>query len=305
MRIPTPPQRQVLTALHDHCAHLAALLTEAARHRAGTGERPPQSWYRDYQEHAILREALEQVAAAGGVPRAWISHVHEHGSTGTPWPPDIPLRPPDPVDWDRVLGPLCTDVARLQEWTALDLARRADSPDRGFGAAAFDHNLAVLRARTTGIANLLGLDTDLGEQLWGDVQDWAHTGVAVLDGLSAEQVIDRWNIAACTDTGTYTLHASALRAAEIALDATPALPAHEHLVAALTHALPSLHARDETPSPGVAIASALTAADGSETSSETALFSCATEVDPWGPDGDPDRDIPIPIFASHAEGLER
>ncbi|MFF3224098.1 hypothetical protein ACFYV7_15000 [Nocardia suismassiliense] len=305
MRIPTPPQRQVLTALHDHSAHLAALLTEAARHRSDTGERPSQSWYRDYQEHAILREALEQVAAAGGVPRSWIAHVHEHGSTGTPWHADIARRPADPVDWDRVLGPLCTDVARIQEWTALDLARRADRPDRGFGAAAFDHNLAVLRARTTGLANLLGLDAELGEQLWGGVDDWAHTGVAVLDGLSAEQVIDRWNAAACTDTGAYTLHASALHCAAIDLDAATAMPAHEHLVAALGHALPSVQTQRETPAPGDAIASALTAADGSEIPAETALFSQPTDVDPWGANGDSDRDIPIPVFASPAEGLER
>ncbi|MFE9575311.1 hypothetical protein ACFYO1_02910 [Nocardia sp. NPDC006044] len=315
MNKPTPAQRKVLKALQNRAVELTAMTNEANQRTAETGERPPWSWAKDYLDHANLREALEKAACAGGVPKTWIDHVRERGERGITWRANLPLRPAEPLDLDRILGDLVADVQRLQEWTALDTAQRMVRPAPEPTVPDFvernRHALRALRARTNGVANLLELDSELGEQLWGTPADFAAAAAKWATGLSVDRLPNLLHNAAYTGTRDYAQQAVALGAAGIVIDTADAVASAERLAVAIESLLP----REERPfneaTDGVEIASAVAAAEHEspavaivETWTGSSLFSDNLEPDTWSYDADPDRKVPQPQF-SEAEELGR
>ncbi|WP_216916749.1 hypothetical protein [Nocardia noduli] len=225
---PTQRQVAVLEALQNHTVAVTELLAQAAEFDGPA----PQSWLVDYHHHAVARADLAAAAAAGGVPPVWIDHVQARGERGIAYRPEMYLREPDPTDWDRVLGDLTTEVARLREWAGLDVAHRDLAPDSR--AAALRTNIEALRMRTAGVANLLGLDTEEGELLWGDTTAWAQEAAATLAEVPAEQITHRWRAAAEIDTRAHAGQATALSMVGIAVDTAAALPPAEQLYEAIS-----------------------------------------------------------------------
>ncbi|MEV4237091.1 hypothetical protein AB0J47_18155 [Nocardia sp. NPDC049737] len=311
MTAPTRAQVRVLKSLQNQTVVLNQMVVTATTRQQQTGQPPPESWFRDYQPRAIAREELINAAFAGGVPRAWIDHVRERGDRGIGWRADLYLRAPEATDWERILGDLDADVQRQREWLALNAAHNTISPATDSAAAHdVDRNLRALHHRTTGVANLLGLTTEQGHQLWGDACDWAHSAVEMLDDVPAEQLTQRWQQLARTDTRAYALQAHALAAAGIPTLTAAALPSHAELVpairAGLTLPQPLFRAAVTT---GEDIDTAIDAAnltvDGEvdvETGSAAAMFSdgptthaCVYE---------PVADIGAPQFVAPGEGYE-
>ncbi|WP_433678319.1 hypothetical protein [Nocardia sp. CA-119907] len=313
MTTPTRAQVRVLKSLQNQTVDLNRMVATATARQQETGQPPPQSWYAEYQARAIAREELTNAAYAGGVPRAWIDQVRERGDRGIGWRAELYLRAPEPTDWDRILGDLDADVQRQREWLALDAAHTKISPATEPSAAAdIDRNLRALHNRTVGVANLLGLTTEQGHQLWGTTSDWAHAAVEMLDGVPAEQVTQRWQQLARTDTRAYALQAHALADAGISILTSAALPSHEELVPAIRAGLP-------LPQPlfrpavttGEDIDTAIDAANPTrtgtvdvdvETGSATAVFSHAVAAEAWG--DEPAADIGAPQFVAPGEGYE-
>ncbi|WP_068056360.1 hypothetical protein [Nocardia xishanensis] len=225
MKEPTRAQVKVLESVQNQSVHLRALHATAAEHQQRTGQRPPPAWYTEFHHHAVAREALSEAALAAAVPRAWIDHVRERGERGIKWHPDLYLRAPEPIEWDRVLDGLDRDVQRLREWTALDAAHHPGAA----GGTELDANLRALHTRTVGVANLFGLTSGQGRQLWGTTQDWVQASVAMLDGVPAEGIAQRWQQALRTDTSSYARQATALAEAGIPIDTAAALPRLENL----------------------------------------------------------------------------
>ncbi|MFI6217012.1 hypothetical protein ACIBCD_33860 [Nocardia brasiliensis] len=278
-----------------------------------TGDAPSLEWVDSYHEQALRSEALETVAAAGGVPLKWIAHVHDRGHAGLRWRTDQYLPEPEPVDWDHVLGGLSADVARLQQWTALDVSFGIINPGIYRRVAdAMERNLRVLRARTTGVANLLGLDREVGHQLWGTTADWASASAQAVEWLSHQAVADHWTVAAHSDTRDYLRQTHALHVAGIDTINTIALPSAPELAAAIR---PILDSTAQQPfgqtTAGEEIELALTAAapptvlvvaDGTPTGAT--LFSAAVEAQPTYPGLEADQEIPLPRFSSAVDGAE-
>ncbi|WP_067837306.1 hypothetical protein [Nocardia lijiangensis] len=300
MRAPTRAQVKVLKSLQNQSVTVSGMLATATEHQQRTGQPPSRAWYADYHDHAVAREALTEAALAGGVPRAWIDHVRERGARGISWRADLYLRAPEPVDWDRVLGGLDNDVLRLREWTALDAAHPQPGHTHPTG---LDHNLHALHTRITGVANLLGLTTEQGQQLWGSDQEWVQASVAMLDGVPAEAVAQRWQQAARTVTSGYTLQARTLAEAGIPTDTAAALPQLDDLT-------PRIAATVKPPQP--LFRSALSVDEEIEAAVDAANLT-------YDPDLDVENAAAIPIFSdpegadpwtevtvmSSADGLER
>ncbi|MGV9822957.1 hypothetical protein [Nocardia xishanensis] len=287
MRAPTRAQVKVLKALQNQSVLVGAMLATATEHQQQTGQRPPRSWYAEFHDRAVARDALAEAAFAGGVPREWIDHVRERGGRGVGWRAELYLRTPEPVDWDRVLTHLNADVQRLREWTALHASGRPDGAGNPPGlATGMARNLHVLWARTTGVANLLGLTASHGRELWGSIEDWVAESAATLDGLPAEGVAQRWQQAARTDTTSYALQATALTEAGIATGTSPAMPSHADIAAptraVLTVAQPLFRA-----APGADIEATIEAASltyDSEPDTTSAVFSDPAATHAWSPE---------------------
>jgi hypothetical protein len=315
VRTPTRAQARVLKALQNQTKSLNTMVANATRRQQHSGQHPPQSWFEDYHGRAILREELINAAHAGGVPGAWIEHVRERGERGIGWRPELYLRAPDAVDWDSILAALTADVQRLCHWSVLEVAYHQISPATDIEINTyFDRNLRNLRERTTGIANLLGLTAEQGQQLWGTTPDWAQAGSALLDGVPAEGLLQRWHAAAHTDTGVYALQAIALAAAGITTESAAALPPHPQLVAAIDarFVAPQQLFRSAAIT-GESIDTAINAANltnsteaetETETLIEATLFSHAPSADPLSFDTTIDREISAPEFLSPVEGTE-
>ncbi|MFX0578783.1 hypothetical protein [Nocardia nepalensis] len=291
MITPTRPQAQVLRSLQNQSVTVTTMLAEATRHEQHSGQRPPPSWYEVFHHHATLREALTDVALAGGVPRAWVDHVRERGDRAVAWNPDLYLRTPEPLNWDEILGGLDAHVQRLREWTALAAAYSPlAAPAEDAASARFDDNLRVLRARTTGVANLLGVDAQQAHQLWGTEGDWVAAGVAMLDGVPVDGLAQRWHHVARTDTRTDALQARALAEAGIAIDTAVALPSHETLEPAISAALtPPTPLFLSAATPGADIDAAVDAANptysaDAETIMDAPIFSDSAGTEPWSID---------------------
>ncbi|WP_040713688.1 MULTISPECIES: hypothetical protein [Nocardia] len=234
MITPTRAQTRVLAAVQNSSRALADLLTEAQ----GIDGAPSPQWFGAYQRHALGRENLLTAATAGAVPAEWLDQARARGDRGIGWRKELYLVRPGPIDWDRVLGGLGQDVARIQEWAALDTAYRqlhAHTPTAV--SASLRTNTVALYMRTAGVANLLGLTADQATELWGELDDWAAAGAATLEGVAAEQIRHRWHTAADTDTSGWTAQATALAAAGVDTETSPALPAPEALRTAPTSEL--------------------------------------------------------------------
>ncbi|WP_327097028.1 hypothetical protein OIE68_45415 [Nocardia vinacea] len=297
----------VLRSLQNQSVFVSRMLATATERQQQTGQPPPQPWFEDYHGRAVMREELSNAAYAGGVPRVWIDHVRERGDRGIGWRAELYLRAPEPTDWDRILGDLDADVQRQREWIALDAAHHTISPNTD-SSVAYDveRNLRALHQRTTGVANLLGLTTEDGHQLWGDVSDWAHAAVTMLDGVPAEQLTQRWHQLARTGTRAYALQARALAEAGIPISTAAALPSHEELVpairAGLTLPQPLFRSAVTT---GADIDTAINAANLTvtvETDSAPAEFSHAPTTELWV--YDPAADIGAPQLVAPGEGFE-
>ncbi|WP_435592149.1 hypothetical protein [Nocardia sp. bgisy118] len=268
MKEPTPAQVKVLESVQNQSVHLRALHATATEHQQRTGQRPPPEWYAEFHHHAVAREALTEAALAAAVPRAWIDRVRERGERGITWHPDLSLRAPEPIEWDRVLDGLDRDVQRLREWTALDAAHHSQ-PGTADGAG-LDGNLHALHTRTVGVANLFGLTAGQGRQLWGTTRDWVQASVAMLDGVPAEGIAQRWQQALRTDTSSYARQATALADAGIPIDTTTALPRLENLRARVAASV-------QPPQP--LFQPALTAADQIEAAVDAANLTYSPDVD--------------------------
>ncbi|WP_040797762.1 hypothetical protein [Nocardia higoensis] len=291
---PTDTQTRVLEALHNHSMAIAELLT-----RAATFDGPAEhAWLVSYHHHALTRADLTDAATAGGIPQSWIDHVQSRGDRGTAWNPNSPLPDPGPTDWDRILTNLTADVARIQEWEALDAAYHQLTHATGEAApTGLRTKLEGVRMRTAGVANLLGLTTDLAVELWGDLSDWARYAAATLDDIPAEQIIHRWHAATKTDTRAYTGQATALATvAAIPVDDAALLPPTGELRAAITAELGNIQA--QFVSVGSSISSAVDAATTSPSApaAET-VFSASPGADqPWTTS--PANSEVAPIFSS-------
>lgn len=288
MITPTRPQTQVLRSLQNQSTTVTTLLAEAARHERHSGQRPPPSWYEVFHHHATLREALSDVALAGGVPRAWGDHVHERGNRAMRWNPDLSLRTPEPLNWDEILSGLDAHVQRLREWTALAAAYSPlTAPAEDAASARFDDTPRVLQARTAGVANLLGINAEQAHELWGTEGDWVAAGVAMLDGVSVDGLAQRWHHVARTDTRTDALQARALAEAGIAIDTAVAQPSHEALESAIGAALtPPTPLFLSAATPGADIDATVDAASptysaDTETVMDTPIFSDSASIEPW------------------------
>ncbi|MBF6339760.1 hypothetical protein IU450_28295 [Nocardia abscessus] len=310
MRAPTRAQVKVLKSLQNQTLFLNRMVATATERQQRTGQRPPQSWYEDFHRRAILREELTTAAHAGGVPRAWIDHVGERGARGIHWRADLYLRAPEPRDWDRILGGLDADVQRLREWTALDAAYRQINPATETGVATdFDRNLRALRTRTAGVANLLGLTAEQGQQLWGTTSDWVQAGHTTLDGVPAERLVQRWQAVAHTDSSAYALQATALAAAGITIDTAAALPDHEDLAPGISAALTLPQPLFRSAATGADIDTAISAANLTSSPDIDPLlgpaeFSDAPTVDDSSYDTAADLDLRPPEFLSPIDGID-
>ncbi|MGW4325938.1 hypothetical protein ACWEKR_08620 [Nocardia sp. NPDC004573] len=282
MITPTRAQTRLLKAVQNRSRVIAAMLTEAE----GFDGSPTQEWFSTYQHHAITRADLIAAATAGGVPTEWLDQAQARGERGIGWRADLYLATPGPTDWDRILGDLTGDVARIQEWEVLDAAnRQLHAHDPGGASASLRTNLSALHMRTAGVANLLGLTADQGTQLWGELDDWARSAAATLDGLPAEQIRHRWHAAADTDTRAWAGQATALATdARIAVDTSPALPAPAALRTAIADQLGPVHAQF-VPARDTELCAALDAAipePDQQSPSTEVLFSDAPSPDePW------------------------
>ncbi|WP_433620927.1 hypothetical protein [Nocardia sp. CA-120079] len=287
MITPTRSQVQVLRSLQTQSMIVTTMLAEAAQYEQHSGQRPPPSWFEVFHNRATLREALSDAAVAGGVPRAWVDHVRERGNRAMRWNPDLYLRTPEPLNWDEILGGLDAHVQRLREWTALAAYSPIATPAEDAASARFDDNLRALRARTAGVANLLGIDAQQAHELWGTEADWVATGVAMLDGVSVEGLAQRWHHVARTDTRSDALQARALAEAGIAIDTAVALPSHEALHSAIGAALtPPTPLFLSAATPGADIDAAVDAANptwsaDAETVMDTPIFSDSAGSEPW------------------------
>ncbi|SUE28935.1 Uncharacterised protein [Nocardia farcinica] len=312
MITPTPPQAKVLAAIQQHSVAIAACMTEAAQLQKRHGQRPPSSWYDTFHHHATRREASADAANAAGIPSEWIAHVRERGERGVRWNPDLYLRAPGPVDWDRVLGGLDADVRRLREWTALSAAhqRFGARTDSGGLGEDLDRNVRILYARTVGVSNLLGLTEEQGQQLWGGAQDWVAAAVEPLTDATSERLAQRSRQVTRASLAAYTEQVAALVGAGISTTRAAALPALDDLTpriaAVLPQPQPSLFL---APGVGTDIDNAVgvanltyDAAPMSDSSVGTPLFSDPPDIEPWSGNLEFDNRPPAPPIW---QGIER
>ncbi|WP_280505055.1 hypothetical protein [Nocardia farcinica] len=289
----TLAQTRVLTAVHNHSATIAEMLGRAATF-AGPA---PHAWLVAYHHHALARADLATAATAGGVPQVWIDHVQSLAERGIVWSPKSSLRAPGRTDWDRILTDLTTEVARIREWEALDVAyHRLEHPTGNTTSAGLRTGLEAVRMRTAGVANLLGVTADLSVELWGDVSDWARYAAVTLDAVPAEQIIHRWQATTITDTRAYAGQATALAAAGIPVDAAAALPPTEDLRAAIHTELGDIH--PQFVSTDASFSSAVQAAiiPSFDVPAEV-VFSTARGLDePWN--NGPGHAETLPVFSS-------
>ncbi|MFC9965674.1 hypothetical protein ACFVH4_15710 [Nocardia ignorata] len=279
MTEPTRAQARVLEALQNRSVAVVGLLTQAQTFDGLA----PQEWLVTYHHQAVACADLAAAARAGGVPRVWIEQVQARGENGVPWDPKAALIHPGPTDWDRILTDLTTDVARIQEWEALDAAyHQLEHPTGETASAGLRTKIDAVRMRTAGVTNILGLTSELSVELWGDVSDWAHYAAATLDDVPGEQIVHRWHAATETDTRAYAGQATALATdAAIPVDTAAALPTTADLRAAINTELGSVQA--QFVSAGTTIGSAVEAAISPPADVPTeVMFSAPSEPDrPW------------------------
>jgi hypothetical protein len=241
MTEPTPHQARVLQALHNRSVAVAESLTQAQTFDGLA----PHEWLVTYHHHAVARADLTAAAAAAGMPKVWIEQVQARGESGLAWDPASALLDPGPTDWDRILTDLTIDVARIQEWEALDAAyHQLAHPTGETASAGLRTKIDAVRMRTAGVTNILGLTSELSVELWGEVSDWARYAAATLDDVPGEQIVHRWHAATETDTRAYAGQATALATdAAIPVDTAAALPSATDLRAAINTELGSVQAQ--------------------------------------------------------------
>ncbi|MFC8529183.1 hypothetical protein [Nocardia sp. NPDC057227] len=238
MKAPTEPQTRVLAAIQHRARILATEKTSATGQRSPLDGAPQQPSPESRRHHIAVRRALVEVARAGAVPAAWIAHAIREGDQGLPFDPDTALPEPEPVDWDTVLGGLDTEVRQLQHWAALAAAHHAFRiPGTGHYASGIDRNLRTLYARTAGIANLLGIDRELGRDLWGAHRDWTPAAIATISYTPHPELPAHWSRIAQTSTTITSQHAAALANAGITITESPAIPSPDTLLPAVAREL--------------------------------------------------------------------
>lgn len=290
---PTPAQARVLHALHRHSRATAELLAQAKEFDGPA----PESWLIAYHHHAVTGEDLTAAATAGGIPPAWITQARTDGEHGTAWPSTPQLAVPSPTDWDRILTDLSTDVARIQQWEALEVAYRQLRPDEPV-SPQLRSGIEALRMHTAAVANLLGLTGEDGAVLWGDASDWARNGAAPLHEATPEQIIDRHRIAVAADTRAHGGQATALAVEARIPGYSPALASTHAVGRALATELAAL---PPSVTPATAVDMAVDAALSAPLDKPAVVvFSDAGADQP--PAAGPGYDQPVPLVVFSADG---
>lgn len=299
MTEPTQVQARVLKALQNHSVAVAGLLTRA---QAFDGL-APRPWLVNYHHHALARADLAAAASAAAVPQTWIEQVQARGADGIAWDPTSALSDPGPTDWDPILTDLTADVARIQEWEALDAAyHQLEHPTGETASAGLRTKLDAVRMRTAAVANILGLSGELSVELWGDLSDWARYAAATLDDIPGEQILHRWHAAAEADTRAYAGQATILATdAAVTVDTAAALPMTEDLRAAITTELG--HIQAQFVCAATAIGSAVDAAISPPVDAPAeVMFSAPSEPDrPWT---DAVEHFPAALVFSNRDGAD-
>lgn len=240
MTSPTDPQLKVLVALHRRSRSVAQLIASATETQNTTGNPPDRAWFEYFHHTSVAREALTAAAHAGAIPNNWIGHVRERGDRGRNWNPDASLPPPEPVDWDRVLGGLTADVQRLQQAVALSVGHRLHPTIKSQHlSVAIDRYLRVLHARTAGISNLIGITAEQGNELWGTEHDWVDAATELISTMTFTERDTLWRQTARATTTTYSVQTTTLANAGIIVTDTAALPDLDALLPAMRTALAS------------------------------------------------------------------
>ena len=209
MSKPTRMQMKVLKAVHGQAAMARVMQDRAKARQQATGNPPPSSWYEDFHGHALLRQQLENAAAAAAIPTAWVEQCRHRGDLGMRWRADVHWRDPERVDREHSLAELEQQVRHVQEMAAV----AAVYGERGAGAEVgtaqlFDRKLRVLAQHARAMASVLDLSAGEADRLWGE-RSWASATAAVRD-LDAAALVKRWRAHASADTTDFALQVKAL-----------------------------------------------------------------------------------------------
>ncbi|MFE2999738.1 hypothetical protein ACFXG4_32655 [Nocardia sp. NPDC059246] len=188
---PTPVQMKVLKAVHNQAAMARLMQDRANAREQTTGQARPTSWYEDFHGHALLRQQLENAAAAAAIPTAWIDQCRERGDRGMRWRADLHWREPAPIPRHHFVAELEGQVRHLQGMAAVaaiygEVGARAEVGT----AQLFDRKLRVLAQHARAIASVLTISAAEGDRLWG-AHTWDAAATTVRD-LNTAELGKRW-----------------------------------------------------------------------------------------------------------------
>ncbi|MFE3757932.1 hypothetical protein ACFXO9_26795 [Nocardia tengchongensis] len=206
---PTRMQMKVLKAVHTQAAMARVMQDRAKARQQATGHPPPSSWFEDFHGHALLRQQLENAAAAAAIPAAWVEQCRQRGDLGIRWRADLHWREPDSVDRELSLAELARQVRHVQgiAGIAATYSERGARAEVGT-AQLFDRKLRVLAQHARAIASVLDISSHEADRLWG-----RHTWASVAEnvrGLEDAALAARWRAHANANTTNFALQAKAL-----------------------------------------------------------------------------------------------
>ncbi|MEU6585895.1 hypothetical protein [Nocardia sp. NPDC046763] len=206
---PTRMQMKVLKAVHNQAAMARLMQDRANVQEQTTGQARPNSWYEDFHGHALLRQQLENAAAAAAIPHAWIEQCRERGDLGMRWRADLHWREPVLIPRNQFLAELEGQVRHLQGMAAVaatygEIGARAEVGT----AQLFDRKLRVLAQHARAIASVLTISAEEADRLWGE-HTWDVATATVRD-LDASALGKRWRGYAGIYTTDLALQAKAL-----------------------------------------------------------------------------------------------
>ncbi|WP_405135465.1 hypothetical protein [Nocardia sp. NBC_01388] len=217
---------RVLKAVHVHAATVRVMQDRAKAKQRSSGQAPPASWYEDLHGRAALWQELENAAAAGGVPAAWVTQTRERATLGMAWRADLHWRDTEFVNRGQLLNDLQQKVRHVQDMAAVAAVYGERGAQSEVGTAQmFDRKLRILTQRINAVAAVLEVSAPEAERLWGE-RSWSAAAESVRDH-SRLTLDGRWRAHARTNTTDLALQAMVLNDAGIA---------------AGTHALPDLGA---------------------------------------------------------------
>lgn len=206
---PTRIQMKVLKAVHKHAAMARVMQDRAVAQEKATGQARPNSWYEDFHGRALLRQQLENAAAAAAIPTVWIEQCRERGDLGMRWRADLHWREPARIPRNQYLAELEGQVRHLQGMAAVaavygEIGARAEVGT----AQLFDRKLRVLAQHVRAIASVLTISAEEADRLWGE-HTWEAATATVRD-LDAAALGERWRGYSGIYTTDLALQAKAL-----------------------------------------------------------------------------------------------